>query len=85
MTVYVDDMHLYEMGRFGRMKMSHMIADTDDELYEMADAIGVPRKWVQYPDSPSRIHFDICLSKRKLAVDAGAVEVTMRELAQMRR
>lgn len=27
MTVYIDDMHRYPMGQFGRMKMSHMIAD----------------------------------------------------------
>jgi hypothetical protein len=38
LTVYVDDMHRYPIGRFkvGRyeMKMSHMIADAEDELRE---------------------------------------------------
>lgn len=43
MTVYVDDMYLYEMGKFGRMKMSHMIADTDEELHSMAKLIGVSK------------------------------------------
>ena len=45
MSVYVDDM---EAG-FGRMVMCHMWADTLDELLEMADAIGVQRKWLQRP------------------------------------
>jgi hypothetical protein len=36
MTIYVDDMK----AAFGRMKMCHMIADTDDELHAMADRIG---------------------------------------------
>lgn len=42
--VYVDDMYKYPIGRFGRMKMSHLIADTTDELLEMVDKIGVDRK-----------------------------------------
>ena len=75
MTVYVDDMHLHPMGRYRRMKMSHMIADTDEELHAMADRIGVARRWFQSD------HYDVCLSKRALAVRHGAVEITLRELA----
>ncbi len=71
MTVYVDDMR----AAYGRMVMCHMIADTDDELHAMADAIGVARRWYQ------RDHYDICLSKRRLAISAGAAEITRRELA----
>lgn len=77
MTVYVDDMHKYSFGRYRGMRMSHMIADTDDELFAMVDKIGVNRKWYQGD------HFDICLSKRALAVKHGAIEVTTRELAAM--
>ena len=47
MSVYVDDM---EAG-YGRMVMCHMWADTLDELFEMADAIGIQRKWLQRPRS----------------------------------
>lgn len=47
MTVYVDDMYLHPIGQFGRMKMSHLIADTDAELRAMADKIGVSRRWHQ--------------------------------------
>ncbi len=70
MTVYVDDMN----APFGRMKMCHMFADSTEELQAMADRIGVQRKWIQYPGT-IREHFDIALSKRALAVAAGAVEI----------
>ena len=74
MAVYVDNMQ----APFGRMIMCHMIADTEEELLEMADTIGIARKWHQYPGT-IKSHFDICLSKRKLAVKNGAEEITMRE------
>lgn len=77
MSVYVDDMYRFPMGQFGRLKMSHMIADTDDELHAMADRIGVARKWYQGD------HYDIAISKRTLAVQYGAVEVTLKQLACM--
>ena len=84
MTVYVDDMHRTRMGQLGRMKMSHMIADTTEELLAMADRIGVARRWIQKPGTPWE-HFDISLSKRAEAVKHGAVEITMRELAKKTR
>jgi hypothetical protein len=68
------------MGAFGRMKMSHMIADTTDELMNMADLIGVSRRWVQYSGT-WREHFDVSMSARVKAIQAGAVEITMRELS----
>lgn len=83
MTVYVDDMYLYEIGRFGRMKMSHMMADTTQELLDMAAAIGVSRRWLQHAGTPGE-HFDIAMSKRELAIQYGAVSVTMIELAEWR-
>lgn len=83
MTVYVDDMHRTELGNLGRMKMCHMIADTDEELHAMADKIGIARKWHQKPPKASSSHYDICTSKRTLAVHAGAVEITLRQAAMM--
>ena len=79
-TVYVDNMYKYAMGRFGRMKMSHMAADTTEELVEMAGRIGVAYKWIQEEGTEGE-HFDIAKSKRALAVAAGAVEVTLREMS----
>lgn len=77
MTVYVDDMYRYPMGRYRGMQMSHMIADTEEELHAMASKIGVARKWYQGD------HYDICRSKRTLAVKNGAIEITIRQLGQM--
>jgi hypothetical protein len=77
MAVYVDDMK----AQFGRMKMCHMVADTSEELHKMADAIGVARKWCQYPGT-YREHYDICLSKKALAVSKGAKEITWREAGE---
>jgi hypothetical protein len=80
MSVYVDNMQ----ATFGRMKMCHMIADTLDELNEMADTIGVARKWIQNSRS-GMIHYDVCLSKRALAVKAGAIEIDRRQLVEKMR
>lgn len=81
MTVYVDDMYLLPMGSYGQMKMSHLVADTEEELHAMADKIGVARRWFQKKASGD--HYDIALSKRGLAVKYGAVEITTRTLALM--
>lgn len=82
-AVYVDDMYRYPRGHYGRMKMSHMIADTEEELHAMADKIGVARRWVQRKGSAA--HYDISLSSRKKAIAAGAVTLTYRELGLMNR
>lgn len=79
MTVYVDDMR----APFGRLIMCHMLADTDDELHAMADRIGVARRWWQSPAKTSGSHYDIAMSKRALAVAAGAVEITLRQASAM--
>ena len=76
MSVYVDDMYKYPIGRFGRMKMSHMMADTHEELVLMADKIGVSRRWIQQAgQGRDREHFDISMGKRKLAIQHGAIEI----------
>lgn len=80
MTVYVDDMN----AGYGRMVMCHMLADTDEELHAMADRIGVARKWHQAPPKHDS-HYDIALSKRALAVKAGARQITWREAGAMNR
>lgn len=78
--VYVDNM----MAKFGRMKMCHLIADSDGELHAMADRIGVARKWWQSVEGGSSTsHYDICLSKKKLALQAGATEVSWRQASVM--
>jgi hypothetical protein len=79
MTVYVDDMN----APYGRMKMCHMLADTDEELHAMAARIGVARKWWQSPEKTSGSHYDIALSKKALALAAGAIPITYRQAGAM--
>lgn len=78
MAVYVDDMR----AKYGTMIMCHMIADTEEELHAMAAAIGVQRKWHQKPPKHDS-HYDIALSRRALAVAAGAVQITWRQAGAM--
>ena len=74
-TVYVDNMR----SGYRQMVMCHMLADSESELHTMADQIGIKRQWYQGD------HYDICLAKRTLALKAGAIEITARQAAAMRR
>lgn len=76
MSVYVDQARI----PYRRMLMFHMVADTEAELHEMADRIGVARRWFQGDRALAVPHYDICQSKRSLALKAGATEVTRRQL-----
>jgi hypothetical protein len=77
MACYVDE----AIHAFGRMKMCHLWADTEDELLAMVDRIGVQRKWIQGHQElsfgkhrlASWVHFDIAKGKRDLAIKAGAI------------
>lgn len=81
MSVYVDDMQMPYRG----MKMCHMIADSLGELHAMAGKIGVSRAHYQGPPKTRHEHYDICQTKRRKAVDAGAIEITWRQAAAMKR
>jgi hypothetical protein len=60
-----------------------MMADTLEELHQMAEAIGIQRRWFQNKkDFP---HYDISKSKKALAIQNGAVEITPQELVTMMR
>lgn len=61
--------------------MCHMLADTPEELLAMARKIGVAARWFQGKGSAP--HFDICKSKRALAVAAGAREIDRAELSKV--
>lgn len=64
------------------MKMSHMIADTLDELHAMADRLGL-RRWFQ--NNSSFPHYDVCLSKRAEAIELGATLLERREFVMKMR
>lgn len=71
--IYVDDMR----AKVGFFVLCHMIGDSNEELHEMARRIGIARRWFQGD------HYDISMSKRSLAVAAGAREITLRQAARM--
>jgi signal recognition particle subunit SEC65 len=77
MGVYIDNSkHL-----LGRMVMSHMIADTLEELLAMVDCLGISRGHIQDAGTP-REHFDVCQSKKALALQSGAEAITSHELVR---
>lgn len=78
MSVYVDSMH----APLGRMRMSHMIADTTEELLAMATRIAVNHIWIQDPGTPHE-HFDISKGRRDLAVRFGAIEIDTKQLGEI--
>lgn len=71
MAVYVDNYR----GRFRGMIMSHMMADSLEELHAFAQKIGLKRQWFQDKSAP---HYDVCQEKRKLAIAFGAVPIDIR-------
>jgi hypothetical protein len=75
MAVYVDD----AKNPYGRMLMCHMVADSTSELVDMAEQIGLALKWIQNPGTPKE-HFDVCQTRRTLAIIHGAIPITSREL-----
>jgi hypothetical protein len=77
MTVYVDDFY----AAYGRMKMCHLLADTDEELHAMAADIGVDRR--HHQNGMSGSHYDIAKGKRTIAIALGAVPITYRQAAMM--
>jgi Protein of unknown function (DUF4031) len=74
MSVYVDQ----AVHRFRHTLMCHMLADSPEELHEMAARIGMARKW--YQREASTPHYDISKEMRSAAIAAGAIEVDRRGL-----
>lgn len=79
MAVYVDNARIIHR----RMKMSHMLADTEEELHAMAKCLGLKREWFQA--HPTHPHYDICDYKRAHAVRLGAVSLARREVVALLR
>lgn len=61
--------------------MSHMAADSLDELHEMAEKIGVATKHFQ--NKKDKPHYDICQQKKTKAIQFGAIEVDDRKIIEL--
>lgn len=78
MSLYVDHARI----RWRGMLMSHLLADTAEELRQAERDLGLPAGCVQYPGT-YREHLDVSESKRALAISMGASQITGREIARM--
>jgi len=74
MAVYIDKANI----KYKRMIMCHMIADSYEELHDMAKKIGMKNTWFQ--KNASFPHYDVCLMRKKKALEYGAIEVSRKEL-----
>ena len=81
MTIYVDDLNQ----PYRHMKMSHMFChpvSSVEELHQMADALGLNRKWFQ--DKKAEFpHYDVSFGYKMKAIKLGAVAITTRETVKI--
>lgn len=57
--------------------VSHMYADTADELHKLAKKIGLKREWCSDKTQPGSLllHYDLNKGRRAAAIKHGAIEV----------
>ena len=75
MTTYVDHARL----RYRGWLMSHLVADSPEELEDMARRLELREEWGQGS------HYDVTESKRAAAIRLGARAVTTRQLIRILR
>jgi hypothetical protein len=73
--VYVD----HARNRYRGMLMSHLVADTDEELERFAHELGLRPEWAQHQ------HYDISEGMRYKAIRHGARAVTTRQIIRVLR
>ena len=69
-AVYVDDAVTLWRGH----RWAHLMADTLDELHDMADRLGIPRRAFQ--DKTSGAHYDVDATLREQAIALGAIAIS---------
>jgi len=85
-TVYVDDWRQWARVGAVETRWSHLTGDDLDELHAFAAGLGLRRQWFQdHHADPARHHYDLSDAVRQRAIAAGAVAVTWREGARLRR
>jgi len=73
-TIYIDETQ-YDIGLKNLYGWFHIITDGElEELHEFAIRLGLKRNWFQ--NKPKRPHYDAYKTKRKIAIDLGAIEIT---------
>ncbi|MDP2663345.1 MAG: DUF4031 domain-containing protein [Dehalococcoidia bacterium] len=78
MTVYIDELEPCIPTAKWRWGMScHLFADNLPELHQFAQRIGLKRAWFQ--DRLFFPHYDLTAGRRKVALNNGAVQRSLRE------
>lgn len=75
MTCYVDKLCRGTVQGARAKEWCHLIADSLEELHEMAKAIGMRRAWFQGSPPASFPHYDLVPSRRATALKRGAIEL----------
>lgn len=84
--MYVDDWRQPATVGPVTARWSHLTADTTEELHRFAAGLGLRRAWFQeHAHDPLRHHYDVTEALRHEAIDRGAVAVTWRQAARVRR
>ena len=78
MSAYVDDMRRAARpagyrGR-GTPRWSHLMADTTEELLDLAHRLGLNSAWLQHAGRPTE-HFDVTDTVRTRAIQLGAIPI----------
>ena len=87
-VLFVDGVRAHLVRRFGGVGLGmvtretcHLASDRDvAELHDFARDVGIPRS--AYHPHAQHPHYDLTAERRVLAVAAGAVEVTSKELVR---
>lgn len=85
MSIYVDELRAWTSAPTGKWRYGdscHMVADSLDELHEFAQKIGLRRDWFQRSTGAGWPHYDLTKGRREVALKAGAIELTCRQLVE---
>jgi hypothetical protein len=78
MTVYVDNLRVPKRIGCVSGRWSHLSADTPGELHAFAARLDLRRSWFQ-DNGDGRWHYDLVDTKRRRAIELGAVPVDIRD------
>lgn len=85
--IYVDWLMNYGWKMYGKsVESCHMFSDTNnvDELKEFAVKMGLKLSWLQ-KSRDGLFHFDLVKSKRKIAIESGAEEISKEKFLEVHR
>ena len=78
MSVYIDpETHCIPNGKYRWDTVTHLFADTEDELHRFASMIGMKREWFQNKESLK--HYDLNSNRRRMAIKAGAIQLNRKD------